>query len=263
MAGRPPPDSRGLQGLVDIVDRLLAPDGCPWDRAQTHASLKPHLLEECYEALEAIDSGDDARLREELGDLLLQPVLHAQIERAAGGWGIDEVADAIREKLVRRHPHVFGDVAAADADAVLQNWDRIKRAESDGERSVLAGVPRTLPALSRAMEVSKRAARCGFEWPGVSGVLDKLAEEERELRDALDSGDAERVADEVGDLLFTVVNVARWAGVDAEDALRRMVDRFAARFVQMERAAAKPLADLTAEEWDTLWRAAKEAEATS
>ncbi len=247
----------GLGGLTWVVDRLLGPGGCPWDRAQTHESLKRHLIEEAYELLDAIDSGDPDQLREELGDVLLQPVMHAQMERRDGRWGIDEVAASVTEKLVRRHPHVFGDVHAPDADTVLRNWDAIKKAEKgdQGQASILDGVPRALPALLRAFEVSKRAARVGFEWPDLEGVWSKLAEEERELREAIASG--EGVADELGDLLFTVVNLARWTGVEPEDALRTMLDRFTARFQAMERGANRPLGELSAAEWDALWVAAK------
>lgn len=250
-----------LQRLVEIVDRLLAPDGCPWDRAQTHETLKSHLLEETYEVLEAIDSGDRDKLREELGDLLLQPVLHAQIAKAAAGWDIEDVAAAISDKLVRRHPHVFGDVTAADAETVLANWDRIKAEEKgeDGPASILAGVPRSLPALLRAFEVSKRAARSGFEWDSLDAVFAKSDEEEAELREALASGDSHRIADELGDWLFTIVNIARWCKVEPEDALRRMVDRFTDRFQLMEANSVKPLRELSPQEWDDLWNEAKAA----
>jgi MazG family protein len=253
---RPPMDE-----LAYICDRLLGPGGCPWDQAQTHESLKKHLIEEAYEVLDAIDSGSSEALREELGDLLLQPVLHAQIRKCrTGEWDIDDVARGIVEKLVRRHPHVFGDVEAADADAVLRNWDRIKQGEKGGDvpRSVLAGVPRSLPALLRAFEVSKRAVRAGFEWPDIEGVFEKLREEEAELREVLATGDAAHVEAELGDLLFTLVNVARWAKVEPEEALRKMVDRFTGRFMAMERMAEKPLTELTLEEWDALWLRAKE-----
>ncbi|MCW5937430.1 MAG: nucleoside triphosphate pyrophosphohydrolase [Fimbriimonadaceae bacterium] len=243
----------GVYGLVDVVDRLLGPGGCPWDQAQTHGSLRRHLIEEAYELVDAIDAGDGAKMLEELGDVLLQPVMHAQMEALAGNWDIDAVAAAITEKLVRRHPHVFGDVKAEDAEQVLRNWDAIKKAEKGGQDSILGGVPRSLPALLRAFEVSKRAARAGFEWPSLDGVWEKLAEEEDELRAA----PPERQAEEIGDLLFTVVNLARWMKVEPEDALRQMVDRFTARFQAMEAATERPLAELSAQEWDELWRRAK------
>lgn len=256
--------AEALEALVQVVDRLLGPGGCPWDREQTHETLKKHLIEECYEVIEAIDSGNPETLKEELGDLLLQPIMHAQMERAAGGYDVADVAIAIHEKLVRRHPHVFGAVDVADADEVLKNWDKIKQNEKGGApESILVGVPRSLPSLHRAFEVSKRAARVGFEWPDMSAVFQKLEEEESELKEALaaDNADSEAgreaIASEVGDLLFTLVNVARWANVEPEEALRKMVNRFITRFQSMEADAGKELRSLSAEEWDALWNRAK------
>ncbi len=244
-----------LEELVTLVDRLLGPGGCPWDQAQTHDSLKRHLLEEAYEVLDAIDSKEEAKLQEELGDLLLQPVMHGQM---ANGFDSQKVAASVVDKLIRRHPHVFGDVDAKDAETVLKNWDRIKSEEKgSAPESLLAGVPKGMAALLRAYEVSKRAARAGFEWPDVEAVWEKLREEEAELREALKTGDREAIASEVGDLLFTCVNIARWVGVEPEEALRQMLNRFTARFQAMERATSKPLTELSPEEWDTLWCAAK------
>lgn len=256
--GDGPGPSLPLYQLVEVTDRLLGPGGCPWDRAQTHESLKKYLLEEAYEVLDAIDSGSDDKLKEELGDLLLQPVLHAQMKKVAGKFDIDQVANEIVLKLVRRHPHVFADVVAEDTDEVLKNWDRIKR-EEKGEKpsSILQGVPTGMASLLRAHEISKRAARSGFEWPDIEAVFDKLHEEEAELREALASGDQEHIEAEIGDLLFTAVNVARWAKVEPEEALRKMLNRFSQRFMAMESAAGRPLTELTAEEWDELWAAAK------
>ena len=251
----PAPDATPLGELTHVVERLLGPGGCPWDREQTHETLRKYLLEEAYETVDAIDRGDLDALREELGDVLLQPVLHAGIRKAAGGWGIDDVARGIVDKLVRRHPHVFGETSVGGTDDVLRNWEAIKKAE--GKTSVLEGVPRAMPALARALLVSKRAAREGFEWPSMDGVLEKLTEEEREVREALASGDASAVEAEIGDLLFTVVNVARWAKVDPEEALRRMLDRFTRRFSHMERASEVPLGDLSPATWDALWNRAK------
>lgn len=246
----------GLRGLVQIVDRLLGPGGCPWDQEQTHQSLKKYLLEECYETLEAIDSGNLEALHEELGDLLLQPLMHTQIRERDGDWGIDSVAEAEAEKLIRRHPHVFGELSVADSAEVLRNWDRIKKQEKGKEHSVLAGVPRAMAALLRSQEVSKRAARVGFEWPDLEGVYEKLAEEVAELRAARDPDEQ---AKEIGDLLFTVVNLARWMKVDAEEALRQMVDRFTARFQWVEAHAEGSLGELTPAEWEDLWQQAKRA----
>ncbi len=248
-----------VESLVLVVERLLGPGGCPWDREQTHESLKKHLLEEAYEVLEAIDSGSKDRLREELGDLLLQPLMHAEMSRVAGGFDIGDVAREMADKLVRRHPHVFGPLSVADAEEVLRNWDRIKQAEKDEPRSILDGVPNSLPSLHRAYEIGKRAARVGFEWPDAQSVFDKLREEELELREAMESSDASRLEEEIGDLLFTVVNLARWASVEPEEALRRMLNRFADRFRMMEELADKPLRDLSAAEWDSLWQSSKAA----
>jgi len=248
-----------LYELVAIVDRLLGPGGCPWDQAQTHESLKRYLLEEAYEVLDAIDAGSDEKFREELGDLLLQPILHAQKKKAAGSFDSDDVAREICDKLIRRHPHVFGDVSVADADEVLKNWDRIKSEEKGTEKpeSRLAGVPSGMASLLRAYEVSKRAVRVGFEWPTIESVFEKLREEENELRESLTEGNAAAIEGEVGDLLFTAVNIARWAGVEPEEALRKMLNRFTARFQAMERMAEKPLEQLSFQEWDELWNRAK------
>lgn len=249
----------GLYGLVWVVDRLLGPGGCPWDQAQTHETLKKHLIEESYELLDAIDRHDEEGMREELGDVLLQPIMHTQIKKAEGKWDIDAAAKTITDKLIRRHPHVFGDTIAEDADAVLRNWDRIKASEKGAPeaQSVLAGVPAGMPSLLRAFEISKRAARCGFEWPDIEAVWEKVREEELELREAVQLGHQEDVASEIGDLLFTIVNIARWLKVEPEEALRQMLNRFTERFMAMERASERPLIELSPAEWDTLWNQAK------
>jgi tetrapyrrole methylase family protein/MazG family protein len=246
-----------IEELITLVDRLLGPGGCPWDQAQTHESLKRHLLEEAYEVIEAIDRSDAIALREEIGDLLLQPVMHGQM---SDSFTTQEAARTVVDKLIRRHPHVFGDVDADDAETVLRNWDRIKQNEKGEQpQSLLAGVPKAMPALLRAYEISKRAARVGFEWPDIDAVWDKLREEEAELREALAAGDARAAESEMGDLLFTIVNVARWLKIEPEDVLRQMLDRFTERFQAMERTAPRPLNELTPEEWDQLWVAAKRA----
>jgi tetrapyrrole methylase family protein/MazG family protein len=260
-----PPERRrpDFQRFVDVVAQLRAPDGCPWDREQTHASLKRYLLEEGYEVLEAIDSEDPEKLSEELGDLMLQVLMHAQIAREAGYFDLRDVIGTIVEKLVRRHPHVFGDLSVEDADEVLRNWDAIKQQEKPERTSVLDGVPRELPALMKALEVSKRVVRVGFEWPKLDDVLAKLDEEVAELRAELPHGGRERLRDEIGDLLFTVVNVARWLKVDPEEALRQMVERFSRRFRDVERMAAaegRALTDMGITELDRLWEQAKAAE---
>lgn len=262
VVGESPPSD--LDGLVQIADRLLGPGGCPWDREQTHESLKRHLLEEAYEVLEAIDSRSPERLCEELGDLLLQPVMHAQMASLRGDFDVNDVARRLCEKLVRRHPHVFGPATVEDADEVLRNWDAIKKQEKgEGASSILEGVPRGMASLLRAFEISKRAARAGFEWPTLDSVFDKLAEEESELRHAILQGDPVAIEAEIGDLLFTAVNIARWAGVEPEDALRKMLHRFTQRFMEIEGSAEKPLRELSPREWDLLWERSKEIERTS
>lgn len=256
---RPP----GLYGLVDVVRALRAPGGCPWDREQTHETLKPYLVEETYEALEAIDSGDPAQLCEEFGDVMLQVLLHAEIASESGLFDIEEVAEQETEKLIRRHPHVFADVKVSSSDEALANWQKIKAAEkADGaERtSALQDLPNALPALMRAAEISKRAARVGFEWPNIEGVFEKLAEETAELRAAINAHDSSRIGEELGDMLFTLVNLARHLKVDPEESLRQMTGRFIVRFVSMEREAAstgRELSSLSVEEWEGLWQKAK------
>lgn len=249
----------GVNGLIQIVDRLVGPGGCPWDIEQTHASLIKYLLEESYEFADAVERGDTEAMREELGDILLQPFMHTQKKRLEGEWDADDVARVITEKLIRRHPHVFGDTQVADAEEVLRNWDRIKQTEKGtAPESVLAGIPLAMPALLLALQVSKRAARAGFEWPDLPAVWDKFEEEVREVKEALAAGEATAIRDEFGDLLFTVVNLARWCRVDPEEALRVMVGRFRRRFMAMEAAAGRSLAELSPEEWDTLWEQAKQ-----
>lgn len=254
---------QAFEKLIEIMTRLRRPDGCPWDRQQTHESLKKYLLEETYETLEAIDSGDMSDLCEELGDLMLQIAFHAQLAKERGDFEIKDSLDNINEKLLRRHPHVFGEADVASAEEVIHQWDRIKMGEKgmEGRSSVLDGVPKTLPALARAMEVSKRAARAGFEWPRLDAVFAKLEEEVGELKDEISDRDTTRIAEEIGDLLFTIVNVARWTKVDPEDALRTMIERFTSRFVQIEEAAhasGRSLEDLSIEEMDAVWDRAKQ-----
>lgn len=255
-------DRRDFAGLVHVVARLRGPGGCPWDREQTHETLRIYLLEETYEALDAINTHDDAKLCEELGDVLLQVVLHAQLASEEGRFDIQDVVYQQCEKLVRRHPHVFGDVQVRDSAEVLRNWERIKAEENNHahRQSVMDGVIPSLPALAFALEVSKRAVKVGFEWPDLQGVLDKFREEQEELAEAIAQGDRARVEAEMGDLLFTLVNIARHLKVDAEQALHAMVRRFIVRFQQMEQMArerGKQLERLTPEEWDVLWEQAK------
>lgn len=246
--------------LREIVARLRAPDGCPWDREQTHSSLRAALLEETYEIIDAIDNADDSNLREELGDLLLHVVMHAQLASERGAFEFDAVATEICEKLIRRHPHVFGDQTAADSAEVLRQWEELKRAEKKDRTSVLDGVPRALPALMRAQAAQKKAARAGFDWAEAGEVLAKIEEEAAELRQAMAAEDTAHVREELGDLFFSVVNLARKLGQDAEMSLNAATDKFSARFRAVERAAeagGRRVQDCTAEELNAYWDAHK------
>jgi tetrapyrrole methylase family protein/MazG family protein len=246
--------------LLDIMAKLRHPtSGCPWDREQTPKTLKRYAVEEVYEVLDAIDDADTEKYVEELGDLLLQVVFHAQLARESGDFTIEDVVRGITEKLIRRHPHVFGEVVVSGSEEVLTNWELIKRDEKGNvdRTSRLDGVPRGLPALSQALEISKRAAKAGFEWDSIDGVFDKLNEELVELKEALLHGNHDNAKSELGDLLFTVVNIARFIKTDAEDALRIMVKRFSERFRHMEISSTKPLEELTTAELEGLWQGAK------
>ena len=249
--------------LVSVMDRLLAPDGCPWDREQTLDSLRPYLLEETHEVLEAMETGTPAEHCEELGDLLMQIVFQAALRHAEGAFDVDDVVRGIVAKLVRRHPHVFGDASVETADQVVAQWSRIKQSEKQGkgeDPSVLAGVPVALPALARAQQLGTRAGEVGFDWPELHGSRAKIDEELGELDAAVAGGDKERIAGEVGDLLFAVVNLARKLGVDAEGALRRTDQKFEARFRFIEdtlRAQGRGPRDADLTELDALWDQAK------
>jgi MazG family protein len=235
----PVPTSQGGERLLDLIRvqaRLRAPDGCPWDREQTHASLARHLLEETHELLEAIDAGDDDAMRDELGDLLLQVTFHAQMAADDGRWDVDDVAEGLVRKLIHRHPHVFGQVDVADADEVLVNWEKLKAVETGGRKGVDEDIPASLPSLARAAKVQRRAAGWGFEWRSVDSALEALREEVDELAAATSPEEAE---EEVGDVLFAAVAVARKHGVDAESALRRTIRGFAARYERFVELAAE------------------------
>jgi len=251
---------RSFDELVRIMSVLRAPDGCPWDREQTHMTLRKHLVEEAYEAVAAIEAGDDAEMADELGDILLQVVFHAQIAAEDGRFDIDDVADAIVAKLRRRHPHIFADAIADTPAEVMERWDRIKRTEKQGS-GLLDGIAPTLPALTMAEKISRRAVSVGFEWETVDDVWDKVHEEIEELKQtAPGSAEAE---DELGDLLFTVVNVGRKMGVDPEQALRGACAKFTRRFADMERVSTEmgqDLAEMGIQDMEALWRRAKERE---
>jgi len=252
-----------LPQLVDIMRRLLAPDGCPWDREQTLETLRPFVIEEAHEVVDAIDRGDLANLREELGDLLLQIVFQSELvyQKHGGAFDVDDVIVAISEKMVRRHPHVFGDEQAKDSAAVLTRWEQLKAKEKEG-RGVLDGVPRAMPALLRAQRVGEKAAHLGLDWPDSAGPREKLDEEIGELDEAILSGDRDAIESELGDVLFSVVSVARKQGIDPEAALRRTIDTFSSRVGRIEGTLRERAVDprsLSASELDQLWKQAKEA----
>lgn len=253
-----------MEKLLAIMAKLRDPNGgCPWDLEQDFASIAPYTIEEAYEVAEAIASGDRTSLREELGDLLLQVVFHSQMAREEGSFTFEEVAAGINEKMVRRHPHVFGEAEIKDAAAQTVSWENIKaeeRKHKQKDASVLADVPVALPALLRAQKLQSRAARVGFDWPDHHGVLAKVQEELAEVEGAIAAGDPSHVAEELGDLLFAVVNLARFMGLDAETALRDANQKFNRRFRAVERGLGKPMQEATLDEMEALWVAAKKAE---
>jgi MazG family protein len=251
----------GMTRLRYIVHRLRAPGGCPWDMEQTHESLIPHVLEEAYEVVDAIKSGDPELICEELGDLLLQPVLHAEIASGQGTFDLDQMAHVLSEKLIRRHPHVFGDTSAITTDAVLTQWDAIKRQEKGTQsEGFLHGVGNGLPALMRGQKLQKKAARVGFDWPDAAPVFAKIREEAAELEEAIASGQAAAMEEELGDLLFSVVNLARQLGIESEAALAAANEKFIRRFHAVEAeiiVSGKKLGEATLAEMDAAWDAAK------
>ncbi|MDQ2868283.1 MAG: nucleoside triphosphate pyrophosphohydrolase [Verrucomicrobiota bacterium] len=249
-----------FEKLREIVARLRAPDGCPWDREQTNATLVPPLLEEAYEVAGAVRAQDDANLREELGDLMLLIVMHAQIAAEEKRFAIEDVAREVTEKLIRRHPHVFGDSHAKGSDAVVKQWEAIKREEKKGDRHLLASLPPALPALMRAEKAQKKVARVNFDWSDARDVIAKVDEELAETKEAIASADAARVGEEIGDLLFAVVNLARKSKLDAEGLLQRATDKFVGRFNELEdrlRVRGGKLGEATLEELDAIWNEIK------
>ncbi|MBI2832554.1 MAG: nucleoside triphosphate pyrophosphohydrolase [Chloroflexi bacterium] len=248
---------RKFDTLVDIIAKLRAPDGCPWDRKQTHLSLREHLLEECYEVLEALDEGDSEDLRGELGDLLLQIVLHAQIASEAGEFELGDVMMGINAKLLHRHPHIFGNVKVKDADEVAHNWEALKQEEREAGASILDSVPKHMPALSYAQEIQQRVARVGFDWKDDNGVIEKLTEEVAEFKKAKSR---KQKVNEFGDLLFTLANIARRMEIDLETALREANRKFYRRFRYMEelcRERGLSFDKLSFDEQNALWEEAK------
>ena len=253
-----------LTRLVGLMQRLLAPDGCPWDREQTLPRLLPYLVEETYEVVDALQSGNVADHCEELGDLLLQVIFQAELRHAEGAFGINEVIDGIVRKLIRRHPHVFGDVQANNAEEALASWAKLKATEKakKGKKGALDGIPRSAPALVRAMRAGEKAGAVGFDWPDVAGVRAKVTEELGELDQACANGDRAAMASELGDLLFAIVNLARKLDLDAEHSLREATDRFGRRFRYMEEkleVAGRQVRSASPEEQNELWDEAKRA----
>lgn len=251
--------------LLDIMATLRGPQGCPWDKDQTHESLKACLLEETYEVLDAIDQKNPQQLKEELGDLLLQVVFHAQIAGEAGEFQMNEILEALSDKLIRRHPHVFGDETAKHPEEAIGRWEKIKAGERGPGQSILSGVPPELPALLRAYRLGSKAARVGFDWADSEGVLEKVQEEVLELRESLGAANAQAIEEEMGDLLFSLAQLARFLKVNPEEALRKSAQKFQRRFEWMERkvqGTGRPFSELTMEEMEKLWQQAKSSTST-
>lgn len=248
---------KNLEELIDVVAKLRAPDGCPWDREQTHTSLRPNMLEEAYEAVDAIDENDMAHLREELGDVLLQVLLHSQIASESNEFTLDDVAKELKEKLIHRHPHVFGTAKINNADDVLKTWDKLKSEEKTERKSAMDGLSRSQAALISAQKISKRAVKTGFEWPNEKSLYDCVMSEIKEFKEAEIEKDKNHMEEEMGDILFAIVNLARWNKIDAEQALLKANKKFEKRFRKMEDLATKPLNDYSFEEFDNLWKQAK------
>ena len=248
-----------LEELIAVIAKLRAPDGCQWDREQTHLSLRPNMLEEAYEAVDAIDDNDMVHLKEELGDVLLQVVLHAQIAKEEGAFTIEDVAKGIKDKLIHRHPHVFGDVKVNSTKDILDNWDKLKAEEKKHRKSAMDGISRAQSALMSAQKISKKAVKTGFEWPDEQSLYDCIYSEFEEFKEAERTENRENMEEELGDILFAVVNLARWNKIDAEQALLKSNKKFMTRFRKMEELATKPLTEYSFEEFDALWNKAKKA----
>ena len=246
-----------LEKLVDIIAVLRSENGCPWDREQTHKSLRPNMLEEAYEAVDAIDDGDIPNLREELGDVLLQVVLHAQIAKDNNEFDIEDVAKELSEKLIHRHPHVFGTAHVDSADDVMVNWDKLKKEEKTYRKSILDGISKSQSALMSAQKISKKVVKVGFEWENAESLKDCIKSEYKEFEEAVESGNKDRMEDEMGDIFFATVNLARWYKIDAEQALLRANKKFTKRFKKMEELKTKPFEEYSFEEFNDLWKKAK------
>lgn len=248
---------KNLEALIETVRILRSEKGCKWDREQTHQTLRPNMLEEAYEAVDAIDSGDVKHLKEELGDVLLQVVLHSQIADDDKKFNIEDVAKEINDKLIRRHPHVFGDVQVNSTQDILDNWDAIKKEEKTHRTSIMDGISKSQSALMSAQKISKKAVKVGFEWDSEKTLYDCVFSEFKEFQEACASSNQEHMEEEMGDILFAVVNLARWNKIDAEQALLTANKKFIKRFKMMEELATKPLEQYSFEEFDALWKQAK------
>ena len=248
---------KNLEELISVIAKLRAPDGCPWDREQTHQTLRPNMLEEAYEAVDAIDENDMAHLKEELGDVLLQVLLHSQIASEHGDFNIEDVAKELKDKLIHRHPHVFGEVKVKNAQEVKKNWDILKAEEKTERKSVMDGISRSQAALMSAQKISKRAVKVGFEWPNEESLYDCFYSEVEEFKQAKKEQNKEHMEEEFGDILFAAVNLARWNKIDAEQALLKANKKFEKRFRKMEELATKPLEEYSFQEYDNLWKQAK------
>ena len=246
-----------LEKLVDIIAVLRSEKGCPWDREQTHKTLRPNMLEEAYEAVDAIDDNDIPNLREELGDVLLQVVLHAQIAKDNGEFDIEDVAKELSTKLIHRHPHVFGNAHVDSANEVVVNWDKLKNEEKTYIKSILDGISKSQSALMSAQKISKKVVKVGFEWDSVESLKECIKSEYKEFEEAVKSGNKELMEDEMGDIFFATVNLARWYKIDAEQALLRANKKFTKRFKKMEELKTKPFEEYSYEEFNNLWKQAK------
>lgn len=246
-----------LEKLVDLIGVLRSENGCPWDREQTHATLRPNMVEEAYEAIDAINDNDMKHLKEELGDVLLQVILHSQIAKEEGAFDIEDVAKGLHDKIIHRHPHVFGDVKVNSSEEALLSWDKIKKEEKSHRKSAMDGVSKSQSALMSAQKISKKAVKYGFEWPDEDTLYECIESEFKEFKEAAKEGDKAHMEDEMGDILFAVVNLARWNKIDAEQALIQANQKFMTRFRKMEELAVKPLEEYSFEEYDRLWKKAK------
>ncbi len=255
--------SEKFKKLVEIMEKLRSENGCPWDRVQTHDSLKRYLLEETYELIEAIENKDYKGIKEELGDLLLQIIFHSKIAKDEGRFNIEDVIETISKKMISRHPHVFGDADFKTPEEVLFQWDDRKKEEGKLSKSILEGIPLSMPALLRAYKIQSRVAKVGFDWPSINGVLEKLEEEMRELKEAIKSGQSEKIEEELGDVLFSIVNIARFLKVDPEAALRKTNRKFEKRFKKIEeilKEKGKSPKDMSLQEMDLIWEEIKKEE---